>query len=380
VSLRRTLSNNLYNAIGWRTRRKIVVIESDDWGMIRVASKAAQAHFVAEGLPIDRCIFNQFDALENNEDMEQLLDTLLQVRDQHGYPAPITINNIVANPDFEKIADSDYQTYHFEPFTRTLERYPHHDRVLDLYWQGIQLGAFRPQFHGREHVRVHPWMAYLRAGDPLARAAFDQQMFSVVTIAASQNRMEFMDAFACSTADEAQALEQAMKEGMDLFEQIWGYRSATVIAPCYTWHPKLESVWHHGGIRGIQSGRAQVVPVMGSGRNKSIRHYVGQRNRLGQVYLVRNVFFETCLDAHRDWVDTALYDVKTAFRYRKPAIINTHRVNYMGGLDPNNRTRGLRLLRQLLQQIVRQWPDVEFMSSDQLTDLITAKSRQTVPQ
>jgi hypothetical protein len=35
-SLKSTLSRNLTNARGWRTNRKIVVIESDDWGSIRM--------------------------------------------------------------------------------------------------------------------------------------------------------------------------------------------------------------------------------------------------------------------------------------------------------------------------------------------------------
>jgi hypothetical protein len=35
-SLKSTLSRNLTNARGWRTNRKIIVFESDDWGSIRM--------------------------------------------------------------------------------------------------------------------------------------------------------------------------------------------------------------------------------------------------------------------------------------------------------------------------------------------------------
>jgi hypothetical protein len=35
-SLKTTLSRNITNARGWKTNRKIVVIESDDWGSIRM--------------------------------------------------------------------------------------------------------------------------------------------------------------------------------------------------------------------------------------------------------------------------------------------------------------------------------------------------------
>jgi hypothetical protein len=43
----------------------------------------------------------------------------------------------------------------------------------------------------------------------------------------------------------------------------------------------------------------------------------------------------------------------------------------MGELDPGNRKVNLRLFKELLQRILKQWPDVEFMTSDKLGDLIS---------
>jgi len=42
----------------------------------------------------------------------------------------------------------------------------------------------------------------------------------------------------------------------------------------------------------------------------------------------------------------------------------------MGSLDPKNRERGLKELSELLKSIVSLWPDVEFMSSDELGDVM----------
>jgi hypothetical protein len=47
-----------------------------------------------------------------------------------------------------------------------------------------------------------------------------------------------------------------------------------------------------------------------------------------------------------------------------------HRLNVIGSLDESNRTKNLADLKTLLQTVVRRWPDVEFMSSDQLGKLI----------
>jgi hypothetical protein len=65
-----------------------------------------------------------------------------------------------------------------------------------------------------------------------------------------------------------------------------------------------------------------------------------------------------------------LYDIKTAFRWHKPAIISSHRVNYIGAINPANRDNGLLLLSRLLLEIIRIWPDVEFMTTPQLGELM----------
>ena len=72
----------------------------------------------------------------------------------------------------------------------------------------------------------------------------------------------------------------------------------------------------------------------------------------------------------RDWVDSCLNDIDIAYRWKKPAIISSHRVNYIGALDSGNRENGLSKLNQLLKEIVTRWPDVEFMTSAELGDLM----------
>jgi len=62
--------------------------------------------------------------------------------------------------------------------------------------------------------------------------------------------------------------------------------------------------------------------------------------------------------------------IEAAFLWNKPAIISSHRVNFCGHIDENNRKKGLTSLKQLLDEIVKRWPDVEFMSADELGDTI----------
>ncbi len=93
--------------------------------------------------------------------------------------------------------------------------------------------------------------------------------------------------------------------------------------------------------------------------------------KLGLNILVRNVVFEPT-NGNSDHIGKALKQIEAAFQWHKPANISTHRVNYCGHIDPANRAKGLNSLKTLLQQIVKKWPDVEFISSAELGELILA--------
>jgi hypothetical protein len=62
--------------------------------------------------------------------------------------------------------------------------------------------------------------------------------------------------------------------------------------------------------------------------------------------------------------------MKTAFRWNKPAIIGMHRINFIGSLVRENRELNLVMLKKLITLILKEWPDVEFMTSDELGKLI----------
>ena len=95
---------------------------------------------------------------------------------------------------------------------------------------------------------------------------------------------------------------------------------------------------------------------------------MGQKNKFGQYYLVRNAFFEPSLEPGKDWVADCLKRINIAFRWSKPAII-AHRLNFIGAIHEENRTKNLELLKRLLLEIVKLWPDVEFKSSDELVKI-----------
>jgi hypothetical protein len=107
-------------------------------------------------------------------------------------------------------------------------------------------------------------------------------------------------------------------------------------------------------------------------KTKKVIHWLGQRDKYGIRYITRNCFFEPSI-TKKDWIDSCLNDINNAFRWHKPAIISSHRVNYIGVHEPSNRDNTLRGLKNLLAKILKIWPDVEFMTTPQLGDLICKK-------
>lgn len=370
-SCKSAITRNLINLLGWRTTRKIVVIESDDWGSVRMSSKEAYNYLLTKGIPVDNCPYNRYDALECNEDLEELFNVLGSVKDSKGNPALLTANAVMANPDFDKIRESDFQKYYYEPFTKTLERYPAHDHVYALYHKGINDKLFIPQFHGREHVNVARWMQALQVGDDTALTAFKWKMFSLHTGINSGCRGEYLDAFAVENLEEQLHLRAIVAEGLTLFNDLIGYKSRTCIAPCYAWNSDIEQTLFEHDVQAMQGVLIQKVSLFGmNGSYKRRYHYTGQRNHLSQSYVVRNCFFEPSLTIGLDPVPNCLIRIRAAFAWHKPAIISTHRLNFMGLLNSSNREKNLNHFKKLLIAITKHWPDVEFLSSDQLADLI----------
>jgi len=375
LTIKQRFTRNLLNIPGWCTKHKIVVIESDDWGSIRMSSKESFLYLQSIGYPVDQCPYNSYDALESEEDLTSLFEVLNSVKDKNGLPAKLTANSVVANPDFDKIAQNDFQEYFYEPFTETYKRYPNHSNSFNLFRQGIVAGVVMPQFHNREHLNVKRWMRSLHKRNQGSLDAFTQRMFSVHQFYSPSSKSNFMNALDFDNANDADYIESVVKDGLILFKKIWGFHSTSFIANCYTWHSTLEKILAEEGVKYIQGTVVQKEPVIKSANKENIKynrklHYQGQKNRLGQRYLIRNAYFEPSQIPAVDWISDCLNRIETAFRYYKPAIISSHRVNFIGAIVPGNRERTLKLFKQLLSEIVKKWPDVEFMSSDQLGDLM----------
>lgn len=362
----KNLIKNLANLPGWRTNRKIVVIESDDWGSIRMSSKKAYEELEQSGIVLNKgygARYNKYDTLASKQDLESLFEVLTSVKDQNGNHAKVTALSLVANPDFDKIKENGFKSYIYEPFTTTLEKYNQAD-AFALWKQGYDQNIFVPEFHGREHLNVATWLRALQEGDKEALLAFEHGIWGY----SRKKGMGFQAAFDVEYPEDIELQKDIITDGLVLFEKIHGRKASFFVPPNGPLNNQLEEVAAQAGIKYMSTPKISVEPL-GNGKTKKHYRYIGKNNKFNQIYITRNVFFEPS-DSLRDEVNACMAEIELAFKWKKPAVISSHRVNFIGGLDPKNREKSLNQLLDLLKAIVNKWPEVEFMTSSELGKLL----------
>jgi hypothetical protein len=365
------VARNIKNSFGWSTKRKIIAFSVDDYGSIRMASKEARENLRNAGMKIENNKFDLFDSLEDANDLTQLYETLSAVKDRNNNTAVFTALSIPANPDFEKMQNNNFEEYSYELTSETWNKKPGYEGVQNLWNDGIENKMIFPQFHGREHLNVKVLMELLRRRDPEMLACFQNKSFGAISSVPFPT-IRYVAAFEFDNFDENETLKQIAIDGLDAFEKVFGFRAKHFAAPGAREHKCLAETLQKGGIRYIDSDMIR-NEHQGSGKFKKSIDYTGKRNSYNQIYLVRNCVFEPNPFDSIDWVNYCMKQIEIAFMWNKPANISSHRANFAGHIEPSNRDKGLGLLKDLLKKIVNRWPEVEFMTTVELGDLIESE-------
>lgn len=361
--------DNLKNLRGWRTRRKLVAFAVDDYCNVRLASREARDHLMRAGLDLSSR-FDQFDAMETRHDLEALFEVLNGVRDERGRPAVFTAYVVGANPDFSAIRST--WRYAYEPVDHTFARLAaeqpsSYAGVWELWQEGISHRLIRPQFHGREHINVNLFEYKLRTRSEDLRVNLENDSVAGLAHDPAMPDVGFTHAFGLHDSSELPRHREILSDGLDLFEKTWGFRSTTFAPPAMKLHPSLDEVAIARGVLALDKPLS-CTRTMGDGTSRREINHSGRQRGQSHITIVRNVVFEPCADMGFEPITRAMQQITAAFRWSKPAIISSHRVNFCGHLNRANRKQGLSALKNLLDGIVERWPDVEFVTVDELVE------------
>lgn len=351
-----------------KTNRKIIVIESDDWGSERIPNIETRTVLKASGIDMDTNPHAKFDTLERVEDLINLEQLLIDIKAKYNKTVKLTANFITANPDFEKIKAVNFESYFYESFDKTYQKRDSNNKVLEQILKLNKLGFFIPQFHGREHINALFWLDELKNNNRAFKVAFNHKTYAIDASSAKSNRKNLMAALEYEHASQKQFIEESLHEGHQIFKNTFGYNSKTFIAPRYVWNKELEPIFATCGFTHLQTALFQQSPMKSGYKN--VFHYTGQKSKTAQMsYLTRNVYFEPAY-GKVDWVQKSLSKVDLAFKFKTPAIISMHRINFVGGLNEQARDNNLKQFKNFIESIIMKYPDVEFMSSDELAKIV----------
>lgn len=351
---------------GYQTSKKQIIILSDDWGSVRLKSLQARESLQNKGIKTTSSRFDTYDCLESNKDLELLFEILSKHKDYLGNPVCITAVTNVANPNFQAIKESNFTEYFFEKNTETYKRYTQSDNVYNLTKEGITEKIFIPSSHAREHVQVNWWMNELQNENSVARKVFDDEFFFLAQPNLLRKDINGLGAaLNAIDANDFSNAKDVTKSALQLFEEIYGFKSIHFCPPAYFYPTDINNVLEEQRVNWLDVPRLQSIPRLNKKPLKRFR-YLGQKSSNGFRYLVRNAVFESNMSNNNDGVESCLADIQQAFDCKQPAIISNHRASFVGGIEDKNREKGLKALDKLLAQIIKKWPDVEFISINEL--------------
>ena len=369
MKFKEKLAKNYINARGWSTNKKYLLIESDDWGTIRMPSNEVYEILLKNNVEVDKFSFDKHDTLESSEDLSYLFDVLESVNDAKGNPAVLTAYHVMGNPNFEAIEANGRKSYVYETIIDTYKRNPHTENTFEWIKKGMKKGLYIPQFHGREHIHVKRWMEAINSNSTKEQIAFENRAIIWTGSPKDPNpyKKDYFKGFDYETEQEVKEVEAIHKDGLRLFKEIFGMESLTFMAQGSVWGDHLLPMVKEEGVHLICG---QQLHPDGNGGYKIINKFWGSKNNLDQLHWRRNVLFEPASNQNFDWVNKCVAEIEIAFRWGKPAVISSHRENFMGTVFEHNRKQSLEKLRVLLHAVIKKWPDVQFISSAQLAEIM----------
>jgi len=346
---------------------RIVVLQSDDWGMEGWFPDSLAADGLSDlvtSLPPGLSAYAQ-SSLESAADVESLATLLQEFRGVSGLPAILQANTIVAGPDLgSRVAREGTVGWPLHPSGRGNGRYarPSLRGAVD---SAIARGVWRPELHGLTHFDLFAYAAARRRGDRIERQARAEGTFAY-TGWRTDTELGHPDPIRARTVATM---------ATTLFRRRFGRPPVSIIAPDYRWNDYDEAAWRELGIRVVQAKREQIDPSwdLGSRKGRILKRLLSnwQRRRGRFVYLDRPARLEPYgsfdLDA-RQGAMAAARQVRQAWARGEPGVISVHRVQ-LASLDPDEARAGRAQLRACLRELGRDG-GLRFLVDDEVAQLL----------
>jgi hypothetical protein len=325
-------------------RLKAVVIESDDWGLCAWSADDQAFRALADTPAFRSPAGRRYggSTLESAADVNAIAALLGQVRGGDGFPPVWQANTIVGGPDYARLVPPDFAAGRlpvvFHPESPSRWRRP---GLWDEIRAAIAAGVWWPELHGLHHLPEQAWLSALRQGHADARRAFEHQS-PVCEAVESSGEHDPREPLATRTA--------ALEEAEAGFRSLFGRPPRSLCPPDYRWDERLERDAERLGITVLQ-GKAEQdgVPLRRLRRAGLAWRWP---NRAGaRFYMPPRIAFEPEAGQPARAGAAAVHRaVRRAWRRGQPAVVSTHRANYVH-LDAARAGAGRGALADLLHRL-----------------------------
>jgi len=343
----------------------VVVIQSDDWGHACVESRAQHEQTTHAGIDVSDPW--SADALESDADVMSLAASLREFRDVTGRSARLTLNFIVARPDYEAIEASGFRAYRSVPVEPA-------DALFDALRAPDRDAVFEVQLHGAEHVAPARWLRLLRQGAPDLRAYFTARAMPPPGVVARHPGLGAAY-LPCPDSENSAvpAPDERMLGSLCIFRSLFSREAQGFVPPNHAWDGSLNGLLRKKGVRHLQAChiRYPTFEASETGRWHALR--AGPEPGGGVWRQTRTVEFEPIVRPDR--VDAAIARACLLVARGIPAVINTHRINYAGAIRPERAACGRERLGDLLSALVRTRDDVRFLGSAEFDAVLRGEHR-----
>lgn len=353
------VKNYLKNVPGYKTNRKLLAFAVDDYGNLRVRNNGTQQKLSDFGMPAVS-IFDRLDTLETESDLAALFDVLGKFKDKHENLACFSAYAVCCNPNYEEMAAQNFTSYIPELLTDTFKKVPQGTQAWEAWQHGMKSKMLVPAFHGREHLNVRLVSDALKNNDSKIRFAFENGTFSNIE---HKKFPSFYAAFDQVDKADIALHKDIIIDGLQKFEQVFGFRTLNFNAPGGRESHDLHQTLVEQGIQFIDSGFEKMI-ILPQGKVQKQYMWMGKNTNDNLKVILRNSVFEPA--SNHNAVADAFKQIQIAFKLKNPAVVSSHRVNFSGAIDENNRKKSLADLKTLLTLVQKAYPDVEFVSTSEL--------------
>lgn len=361
------VKNYLKNIPGYKTNRKLLAFAVDDYGNLRVRDRETQKKLSEFGMP-STSVFDRLDSLETENDLAALFDVLSKFRDKNNNPACFSAYALCCNPNYEEMANQNFTSYISELLTDTFKKVPQGSQAWEAWQYGMKSKMLVPAFHGREHLNVRLVSDALKSNDSRIRFAFANGTFSNIE---GKNFPSYYAAFDQVDSSDTTLHKEIIVDGLQKFEQVFGFKAINFNAPGGRESHDLHQTLLDNGIQFIDSGFEKII-TLPQGKVQKQYMWMGKSTKDNLKVILRNAVFEPASNVTA--IADAFKQIQIAFKLKNPVVVSSHRVNFSGGIEENNRKKSLADLQTLLNLVQTEYPDVEFVSTAELGNIMKGKN------